>query len=82
MIGQILNDLLQGQVSLDRVQEFMCSEEIETSYISTEKTENDEAIKIKNGNFLWTPKTEQQNYILKDINMQIKKGSFVAILGE
>jgi len=90
MIGQILNDMLQGQVSLERIQQFMCSEEINTDYISTEKNDSDEAITIKNGNFLWTSKTEEtsndkgsaQNYILKNINMEIKKGSFVAILGE
>jgi len=95
-IGAIFNDLLQAQVSLERVEKFMFSEDIDTSYIRKIKSKdiNSSAINIKNGNFSWTSKkdkTPEQNGIedslsnkpiLKNINMDIKKGSFVAILGE
>jgi len=75
----------------------MFSEDIDTSYITkTKDTAKDIAIKIKNGNFYWASKktepgnqeqeqegfTNPNNLILKNINMEIKKGSFVAILGE
>ena len=99
--------MLQGQVSLGRVQDFMYAEEIDTSIINSNKDESDNvAIRIKNGNFAWTTdetkedasKKDQKpsssiqpnpnffkdpsNLILKNINIDIKKGSFVAILGE
>ena len=59
---------------------------------------NGTAIKVKNGNFYWLTEEEKQfkkkkeekledcleegKLILQDINLKIKKGSFVAILGE
>ena len=95
-IGSIFNDLLQGQVSLERLEKFMFSEDIDTSYIKKSESENSQtAIKIKNGNFYWNKGKSQEEIqdkqesfsdsdqpILKNINMDIKKGSFVAILGE
>ena len=83
-----MNDILQGQISLGRVQDFMYAEEIDTSIINSNRNESDDvAVKIKNGNFAWTTNDEgtqqdSSNLILKNINMEIKKGSFVAILGE
>ena len=84
-----MNDVLLGQVSLGRVQNFMCAEEIDTSIINSRKDETDNvAVKINNGNFTWTTDDssnffkDPSNLILKDINLQIPKGSFVAILGE
>jgi len=101
-IGNILNDVLQGQVSMERVQKFMFNEEIDTSYIAHSRIPaNETAIKITNGNFYWVKNeksgdlllgnAEHQDrkhssghphLILRNINMQIKRGSFVAILGD
>ncbi len=106
-IGNILNDLLQGQVSMERVQKFMFNEEIDTSYIAQSMVPASEnAIKIANGNFYWVKNEKQHSsddddnknkvknsadyqklveppqLILKNINMEIKRGSFIAILGE
>jgi len=84
-----LNDVLLGQVSLGRVQDFMCAEEIDTSIINLKRDETDPvAVKINNGNFTWTTDEtrnfwkDPSNLILKDINLQINKGAFVALLGE
>jgi len=75
----------------------MFSDDIDTSYIKkSESKSSNTAIKIQNGNFYWgqgKPKDGAQNKkqeessepdkpILKNINMDIKKGAFVAILGE
>ena len=103
-IGQLLNDLLQGLVSLKRIQQFMFNGEVDTNYIARSKQANisNVALKITNGNFYWLNKQssnpEDQDgekeppssedlkdgykLILKDINMTIPKGSFIAILGE
>ena len=86
-----MNDLLQGQVSMQRLEEFMFSDDIDTSYIK-KTSGNSSAVKIQNGNFYWNQGGDKNNKqatssdsdkpILKNINMDIKKGSFVAILGE
>jgi len=84
-IGTVLNDLLQGQVSLERVEKFMFSGEVDTSYINKNKdAHSDIAIKVQNGNFSWNEKSNNNennrkgvdNLILKNINMTIKKGFF------
>jgi len=93
-----LNDLLQGLVSLKRVEQFMFNGEVDTSYIARSKqAASNIALKITNGNFYWLNKpleaeekelfsqestTSGYKLILKDINMTIPKGSFVAILGD
>ena len=65
----------------------MYTEEIDTSIIDSKKDENEDVVvKIKNGNFSWTNEEDfiknSENLILKNVNLQINKGSFVAILGE
>ena len=79
-------------MSLERVEKFMFSGDVDTSYISRRNDpKSDIAIKVQNGSFYWNDKPNNNvennrktfdNRILKNINMTIKKGSFVAILGE
>lgn len=53
-MGQILNDVLQGQVSVSRLNKFMFSQILDSSYINHSKRNiSDTAIKITNGNFYW-----------------------------
>ncbi len=87
-MGQILNDVLQGQVSLSRLNKFLFASTLDSSYITRNKTNNSltdsAAVRITNGSFYWTNEQNKKDseLILKNINMEIKKGSFVAILGE
>ena len=107
MVGMLLNDALQAHISVGRLQKYLFSDDIDTSYIQASKYANkDNAIKIANGTFFWleakkdnpltgspipkaiaeTKPTEtvqaKPKLVLKDINIEIKTGSFVAILGE
>ena len=87
-MGQILNDVLQGQVSLSRLNKFLFAQTLDSSYITHNKTIKNStdaaALRITNGSFYWTNEQSKKDseLILKNINMEIKKGSFVAILGE
>ena len=61
-IGNIMNDLLQGQVSLERVQKFMFADEVDTSYIDRSRDSlNSTAVKIQNGNFYWVDKAKEES---------------------
>jgi len=75
----------------------MRSSEIDTEYVTRlNKAHEKTAIKITNGNFYWadnirnnaeqslTSNKDLNNYklILKDIDLDVPKGSFIAILGE
>ena len=73
-MGQILNDLLQGQVSVARLNKFMFSSIVDSSYIRHSKENiSDSAVKITNGNFYWTNEAtkKESDLILKNINMDI-----------
>ena len=55
----------------------------------TAKRPERNAIKIRDGNFFWTAQPEKKKATpqkqlvhLKDINLSIKKGKFVAVIGE
>jgi len=101
---------------VDRLQNFLGADDIDTSYIKhNQATDPNIALKLTNGTFSWidenakppeqpqSPKKSEGKKggqvelemsaglkksgkiggpVLKDINMEIKTGSFVAILGE
>ena len=83
---------MRGKASFEKIEKFLFHEEINTSYIThASSTMSPLAIKITNGNFFWTKneskltndkKMENSRLILKNINLRIKKRSFVAIIGE
>lgn len=113
---------MNSKISYDRIQNFLSSPDIDTSYIQHDQYRKaDTAIKIKNGTFKWLDENEKPQespeagspgkemgpmrrgeqspelgenkerspgvrpvpeIILNDINMEVKTGSFVAILGE
>lgn len=54
----MINEVQQGKVSLDRIQKFLCSEEVDAQYIThTKDSTKPVALEITNGNFYWTDKS-------------------------
>jgi len=105
-LGHLINEVLNAKVALDRIQNFLAADDIDTSYIKhSQITHPDIALKLTNGTFSWlddeakpkddSPKKapvdlengsagikKKTEPILKDLNIEIKTGSFVAILGD
>lgn len=77
--------LFQANVSVKRVEEFLEDEEVDFRFIEYRNEENaEDAIVIEKGNFHWDkPEDHSINppLALKNTNITIKKGSFVAIIG-
>ena len=95
-IAMIYTTFLETLISLKRIQKFLNQEDIQNERIITddEKTKNEGiAIKIEKGTFSWgaeqkgilnaaDDKDRPISLILRDINLTIKKGEFVCIIGE
>ncbi|KAH7704058.1 canalicular multispecific organic anion transporter 2 [Aphelenchoides avenae] len=77
VFAMIFSQAIQCSVSNKRLKAFLDEEEIETPPLDG-AVPKDTAISIRHGSFSWDHDAE---LILKDINMQIPKGSLVAIVG-
>ncbi|XP_055308031.1 ATP-binding cassette sub-family C member 3-like, partial [Sitodiplosis mosellana] len=68
--------LVQASVSLKRINKFMNSEELDPHNVSHDPSD-ETPLSIENGTFSWG----NDEPCLKDINLQVKNGSLVAIVG-
>ncbi len=66
------------RVSKERISSFLLSEELDYDAVGHLNTNNQVAVKISNADFGWDRKT----VTLSNINVEIKKGKLVAIIGK
>ena len=81
-LPNMLNNLIQCRVSMRRMDKYLLCQEVE-HYI-TESSSQDEAIQIQNASFNWefrAPGEATETIILKEINLSVKKGEFIAVIG-
>ncbi|KAI1280794.1 Multidrug resistance-associated protein 1 [Halotydeus destructor] len=82
MLPNMITFLVMAWVSIKRLNKFFNSSELE-NYVT--KKEDTEAIKVDNGSFTWeaSPESSQDDLhvTLKDIDLHVPKGSFLAIVG-
>ncbi|XP_038904589.1 ABC transporter C family member 14-like [Benincasa hispida] len=78
---QSMISLSQAMVSLGRLDQFMLSKElVEDSVERTEGCHGNVAVVIENGQFSWDDNANIE-VVLKDINLNIKKGELTAVVG-
>jgi ABC-type multidrug transport system ATPase subunit len=75
------------EVSLKEIEKFLGSEQMDISYIKKGRAkDSDIAIQIKDGNFYWGSAkeeiVEQRDCHLSNINLSVRKGEFVALIGQ
>ncbi|CAB4400795.1 unnamed protein product [Rhizophagus irregularis] len=80
----VITSIIEASVALRRVEEYLTSEELDPKavirqgYYDTED-ERSELVSVKNGTFGWGNSGEA---VLEDINLSVKKGELVAIVGK
>ncbi|XP_028401273.1 multidrug resistance-associated protein 1-like [Dendronephthya gigantea] len=74
----MLMNLIQGLVSARRIATFLSLPELDSECIK-KTSETDDVISIVDGTFSWG---ENQSPVLKNINIHVKKGSLVAVVGQ
>ncbi|KAK2994509.1 hypothetical protein RJ640_001458 [Escallonia rubra] len=77
---QALISISQATISLGRLDRYMTSQELENDSVeSGEGFGGRIAVEVKDGNFSWDD--EGGGMVLKDVNLEIKKGQLAAIVG-
>ncbi|KAL4067103.1 P-loop containing nucleoside triphosphate hydrolase protein [Scleroderma yunnanense] len=83
MFGMVTSSVIEAVVSVTRLSDFLHAEELRQDAIKRiEKSSlslGDEVLSIKGGEFTWSKKDIQP--VLEDINLTVRKGELVGILG-
>ncbi|KAI9470014.1 MAG: multi drug resistance-associated protein MRP [Benjaminiella poitrasii] len=82
----VITSIIEASVSLYRIEDYLASEEIDTSSIKREDfrkmkswNPNVPLVEIKNADFKWNKHDSLND--LTDINLSVKKGSLAAVVG-
>lgn len=84
---QTLIAVSQAQVSLDRLEKYLGSEELDTNAVDRNPIEGDEnlAISVSSASFSWTETEDShgkgETATLRNIDLKVKKGALVAVVG-
>lgn len=79
MLPQLVNSLVLTLVSSRRINKFLNNDEL-VRYVTRNPDEN--AISIKGAYLTWGSQSSNKDAVLKDINLDVKPGSFVAVIGQ
>ncbi|KAK3704049.1 hypothetical protein RRG08_049006 [Elysia crispata] len=77
MVPTVITNLVQANVSLKRLQNFIDHKEIDPDNIESLDYGGKDAIQILDGTFAWV----EESNTLKNINMYVEEGSLVAVVG-
>ncbi|CAH0714288.1 unnamed protein product, partial [Brenthis ino] len=77
MLPNVISNVVQTSVGIKRLNKFMNAEELNESSIEHDPKEPNPLV-IENGHFSWGDESEP---ILKNINVQIPRGSLIAVVG-
>ncbi|KAG9443772.1 hypothetical protein H6P81_015112 [Aristolochia fimbriata] len=78
---QALIQISQAITSLERLDKFMTSKELNEAAVARGDGDcrDDVAVEVKDGNFGWEDEGDEK--VLKDINLEIKRGALAAVVG-
>ncbi len=75
MFPMLISFVMQAKVSIDRINKFLNSEDLDANAVTRDPHEN--AIRISDGSFSWIDDT----LVLKNVNLVVNRGSSAAIVG-
>jgi len=81
MFPVTVNDICKAQVSLQRVEAYLRSKELDGANVVAQLPELDKcvAISVEKGEFSW--EDDSNNITLRNVNVNVKKGELVACVG-
>lgn len=84
MLPNVITSLVQASVSVNRLCDFLCNEEVDLSAVdrkpTADHTDPDIAIRVRDASFKWSP--DDPDDTLKDISLEIPRGKLVAVVGQ
>ncbi|XP_032066135.1 canalicular multispecific organic anion transporter 2 isoform X2 [Thamnophis elegans] len=79
MLPQVISNIVQTNVSLQRIQHFLSHDELDPNCVETKSITPGYAVTIRHGTFSWAKDLDPA---LKDINWLVPTGSLVAVVGQ
>ncbi|UJR25517.1 hypothetical protein I4U23_006863 [Adineta vaga] len=77
----IISSIIEANVSNQRIQKFLNNEEVDEYVVNEPSVDSDGSIiSIVNGSFRWS-NSDNDPLILKNINLKVRQGSLIAIVG-
>lgn len=76
MFPMLISYVMQAKVSIDRINKFLNSEDLDSKSI-TREPDAINAIQITDGSFSWTDET----LVLKNVNLFVNRGGSAAVVG-
>ncbi|XP_014222079.1 multidrug resistance-associated protein 1 isoform X4 [Trichogramma pretiosum] len=80
MLPMMISNVVQASVSVKRINKFMNSEELDPNNVQHDPSEANPLV-IENGNFTWDSESSESKPTLQNINLKVKQGQLVAIVG-
>ncbi|VDO99793.1 unnamed protein product [Soboliphyme baturini] len=85
LVPIIISYLVQASVSNERLKKFLAAEEMDPTVVERDRSP-EKGIKVEKGSFLWEKeqKPNEKNdsvFVLKDINLSVRNGEFIAVVG-
>ncbi|XP_066904292.1 multidrug resistance-associated protein 1 isoform X2 [Halyomorpha halys] len=77
LLPNMLSNMIQASVSVKRIDNFLNNEDLDPEIVDNNKEEN--PLIIENATFSWSNDEEPT---LKNINIKVKEGSLVAVIGD
>ncbi|KAI3406538.2 YCF1 [Candida oxycetoniae] len=87
VVPMVITNIVEAQVAIGRLTKYLTSSELQGNAVTklpAVKNVGDIAVSIKNGTFLWSKATGEQNYkvALSNINLNSRKGQLDCIVGK
>ncbi|CAI9738034.1 resistance-associated 1-like isoform X1 [Octopus vulgaris] len=79
LVPLFMSQAMQLTVAMKRLNKYLNSPDLSSDYVKY-VTRSDFAIAVKDGTFTWNVENED-SFILKDINMEIKPGQLLSVVG-
>ena len=89
VLPNVISNVVQSTVSLKRIADYLMLEELDESSVNHGPSSHPDAAFMKNGCFTWAnidskeqKNQENSNFSLKSINLKVKRGELIAIVGQ
>jgi ATP-binding cassette subfamily C (CFTR/MRP) protein 1 len=79
MFPYALMESVKLVISINRLNRFLIAEELDTETVQGELESRANAIEMKSAHYTWS--SDEEHSAIKDINLEVKKGSLVAVVG-
>nr|XP_046232340.1 ATP-binding cassette sub-family C member 3 isoform X4 [Scatophagus argus] len=78
MLPQVISSIVQANVSLKRIQNFLSHDELDPDAVDRKNTATEFSVTVVNGKFTWA---KEDPPVLHNINVMVPQGSLLAVVG-